>query len=244
MKSFDPQVGARELAPNSHRVELTGKLRSLTFPDACPNCGAAARERLRVRKVFRRKSYRRPWRYFIAEVRVPFCSACIARHESEVERMSTPRRLLTALLSVEALGALFCGGFALFVALKILAPMGQGEPLFAPVLGGVLFFAVIALIQARLAWTRTERFAIPPQTSVTRAFDFSDDVSDALDAEQRRVYAIRNPAFAEAFAALNRGRVWIPDAKAERSERRLTIALAVFLALAVLAGLVLNARGP
>ncbi len=158
--------------------------------------------------------------------------------------MSAPRRALTALFSVEALGALSCGGFALFVALKILSPMGQGEPLFAPVLGGVLLFAAVALIQARLAWTRTERFAIPPQTSVTRAFDFSDDVSDVFDAKQRRVYAIRDPAFAEAFTALNRDRVWTPDPKAERSERRLAIALAAFLALAALAGLVLNTWHP
>ncbi len=244
MKAFEPRVGASGLESHAHRVELTGKLRSLAFPDICPSCGAAARERVRVRKVFRRTSRHRPTRYFIAEARVPFCPACIARHESEVERMSAPRRLLTALVSFEALGALTCGGFALFVALKILSPMGEGDPLGVPILGLMLLFATVALVQARLAWTRTERFAIPPQTSVTRAFDFSDDVSDVLDSEQRRVYAIRDPAFAEAFATLNRDRVWLPDPKTERVERRLTIAFAVFLALAALAGLVLNARGP
>jgi hypothetical protein len=81
---------------------------------------------------------------------------------------------------------------------------------------------------------------VPRQTSVTLAFDFSPDVSDVLDHHQRRVYSMRDPAFAEAFTALNRERVWRTDPVAERAEKRVWIMCAVFLALAGLAALVLN----
>ncbi len=155
--------------------------------------------------------------------------------------MSGPRRVLTALASVETFGAALTGGGALFIAFKALFPIGEMDPVTIAFLGLALLLAAIALGQLRLAWSRTERFTIPPQTSVTLAFDFSDDVSGVLDPAQRRVYASRDPAFAEAFAALNRDRVWTPDPAAQRTESLLKIALVVFLALAALAGWVLNA---
>ena len=51
---------------------------------------------------------------------------------------------------------------------------------------------------------------------------------------------MREPAFAEAFTALNRDRLWQPDPTAERAERRVWIACAVFLAIGALAAAWLN----
>ena len=49
------------LAPHANRVELTGPLRSLAFPNRCANCGAATTGRLPVRKVFVRNAGYRRW---------------------------------------------------------------------------------------------------------------------------------------------------------------------------------------
>ena len=51
---------------------------------------------------------------------------------------------------------------------------------------------------------------------------------------------MRDPAFAEAFTALNRDRLWQPDPAAERKELRVWIVCAVFLAVGALAAALLN----
>jgi hypothetical protein len=96
----------------------------------------------------------------------------------------------------------------------------------------------VALV-VRALW-ETRRYMVPGQTSVTLAFDFSPDISDVLDRSQRRVYAIRETAFAEEFTALNRERIWQPDPVADRAEKRVWIACAVFLLLGALAAALLN----
>ena len=47
---------------------------------------------------------------------------------------------------------------------------------------------------------------VPPLTEITRACDFSDNVGFPFG--RRRFYAIRNPAFAQAFTAANQDRLW------------------------------------
>ena len=81
---------------------------------------------------------------------------------------------------------------------------------------------------------------VPRPTSITIAFDFGPDIADVLDPGERRIYAMRDSAFADTFAALNRDRVWRPDPAAERAELRVWIACAVFLALGGLAAVLLN----
>jgi len=80
-------------------------------------------------------------------------------------------------------------------------------------------------------WRDTRRFRVPPQTEVTLACDFSDDISEAFEGE-RRVYAIRDEGFAEELAAANRDRAWTRAMRAR--SRRLQLAVAtVGVALAV-----------
>jgi hypothetical protein len=78
---------------------------------------------------------------------------------------------------------------------------------------------------------------------VTLACDFSDDISEPFD-PQRRVYSIRNAAFAEAFAAANPQAAWeagSPRAVRGQWRRRLATALLILAAAAGLAWKLLGA---
>lgn len=228
------------LEPHPHRVELTGPLRSLGFPNRCANCGAATAERLPVRKVFgrnagrpRRSSSRRYQGYRIDTVRVPYCLECIAQDARERASVASRWRARLGSLLLQSFPALFPLGFAAY----LLATLGASDS-FARILVTV-FAGAGALLIAR-AWWETRRYMVPRQTGVTLAFDFSPDLSDLLDPGQRRLYAMRDAAFAEAFTALNRDRVWQPDPVAVRAERRVWIACAVFLVVAALVAALLD----
>jgi hypothetical protein len=235
------------LAAHPHRVELTGTLRSLGFPSRCANCGAATTERLPVRKLFGRWSgYRRTATsrryvgYRIDTARVPYCTACIAQDARERQSLASRWRARLGSLLLTSFPALFPLGFAVFLLSTIDPPAHAGEAT-----GGIertfaLAFGVAGAGLIAYAWWDTRRYMVPQQTSVTLAFDFSPDLSDVLDHGERRIYASRDPAFAEAFTALNRERIWQPDPAAERAELRVWIACAVFLALSALAAVLLN----
>jgi hypothetical protein len=235
------------LAPHPHRVELTGPLRSLAFPSRCANCGAVTTERLPVRKVFGRSSgYRRRaisrqyLGYRIDMARVPYCPACIALDERDRESVGSRWRARLGSLLLQSFPGFLPIGFAVYL-LTTVSPTSapdNGSDGFVRALALLFGGCGIALI-VRALW-ETRRYMVPRQTSITLAFDFSPDVSDLLDHQQRRVYAMRDAAFAEAFSTLNRERVWRPDPAAERAEKRVWIAFAVFLGLAALAALLLN----
>jgi hypothetical protein len=138
------------------------------------------------------------------------------------------QRLVTGFLSEMAIPMVLAGGTALFCAKEAAAALPDTAG--AGVMGGVaLFFGLIAAASARSSWASSRRLRVPPQTSVTLACDFSDDVSKPFDAS-RHVYAMRNSAFADALAAANRQEMWEPGsprAARGRSLRRLTLALAI-----------------
>jgi hypothetical protein len=230
--------------PHAHRVALTGPLRSLGFPNRCANCGAVTSERLPVRKVFarhagyrRRTGSRRYRGYRIDTAQVPYCGGCIAQDARERQSVASRWRARLGALLLGSFPALFPLGFAVF----LLTTIGPRKPGYA----GDGFEQILALVFAgagviAYAWWDTRRCMVPRQTSVTLAFDFSPDVSDLLDHSQRRVYAMRDAAFAEAFTALNRDRVWQPDPTAVRAEMRVWIVCAVFLAIGALVAALLN----
>lgn len=242
---LDPRLdGLLEAHP--HRAELTGSLRSLAFPNRCANCGAVTSERLPVSKVFarnagyRRRTGSRPYRgYRIDTAQVPYCGACIARDARERQSAASRWRARLLSLLIQSFPAVFPIGFAIFLLRTVGPESGSGQAGdFVSVMALIFGGAGAALIA--YAWWDTRRYMVPRQTSVTLAFDFSPDVSDVLDHEERRVYAMRDGAFAEAFTALNRERIWQPDPAAERAESRVWIACAVFLALGALVAALLN----
>ena len=233
MQAFQTQFRDRDLARHPHRVELRGTPRRLTWPALCPNCGAPARERIPVRKVFVRgigSHDRSPIRYRIESVPIPFCATCVARHEAAAPVL-TPlvraRTYLQSFLIIPVVGASY------MAVLMIDAAAGAtlGDPVTWLGVGFVAFFALIAVGSVLGMWRQTRRYRVLPQTDVTLACDFSDDISQPFEGE-RRAYAIRDAVFAEAFTASNRDRAWTPAMQA-RSNRRQLVAAAVVIALAV-----------
>ena len=235
------------VAPHLHRVELTGTLRALAFPNRCPNCAGATAERLRIRKVFGRRAGRRRRMspssypgYRIDAADVPYCPACIAQDARERESLASRWRARLPSLTLQSLPALPCLGFAVFLLRTVGAPLHAGDTTVGFERALALLFGVWGLGLIGRAWWETRRYMVPRQTSVTLAFDFSPDISDVLDPGERRIYSMRDAAFAEAFTALNRDRIWLPNPAADRAERLVWIACAVFIALGAIAALLLN----
>lgn len=218
---FDPQSRADGLAPHPHRVEVDGWHGALAMPDLCAYCGAPAGERLLVQKVFAR-TYGiiddRLMEYAIAGVQVPFCPACLARHRAEAPVLTTLQHYGSGLGSQMGLYSLFSGAATLFCAKEALAALVGGGTVMVPaVIGGV--FGLVTAHALRLSWGATTRLRIPEQSEITRAFDFSDDMSEGYRRE-KRIYAIRDASFAGAFRMLNRSVQRIPPSPPTPAERR------------------------
>jgi len=191
----------------------------------------------------RRRTRSRRYRgYRIDTALVPYCGACIAQDARERQSMASRWGARLGGLLLRSFPALFPLGFAVFLLTSVgpasaASASGEGTG-FVGVLALVFGGAGVCLIAH--AWWDTRRCMVPRQTSVTLAFDFSPDVSDLLDRSQRRFYAIRDPAFAEAFTALNRDRVWQPDPAAVRAEMRVWIVCGVVLVIGALLAAVLD----
>ena len=220
------------LAPNPHRVELRGRTGAVVWPPLCPACGAAARHRLRVRKVFVRRRRRGADGIAITAVDIPYCGACIAEHERTRPRMSVARRALSYVASPMLLPIVGFGwmttiwlkdGESMSRALSGLtgaissgAVLRDGLAALGPALPLLLPALVVACLVAMVYQTRP--FRVPKQSEVTRACDFSDDIGDPI-VGRRRVYSIRDAAFAEAFTAANETRLWTVADDVEASYR-------------------------
>lgn len=231
MKHFEPQDGNRSLAPHAHRFELTGDPYSLAFPPVCPNCGGSASGSLLIRKIFRRTHSNSNHRttYEIANARVPFCATCIARHESERERPSPLARIVARFATEATIPALFSGATGVFFLKEAARKAGEFGPSGATIPGIVaLVLLMIAGACLLSAWRSNEKSQIPPQTSVTLAFDFGDEVAAIFDAPHR-TYAIRDATFAEAFIAANAERQWDPASpRAREASRHRTVMYVAF----------------
>jgi len=219
---------AANLADNPYRLELVGTLRALDWPSICANCGASTDERLTVRKVFGRPRsfYRRYGTYrrqIVTAAEVPYCTECAARHRALVPARSLVRDLWRMLWPV--LIPMAGAGYVLMLTLRIaLEEQSRGGTNAKYVWGVPALFAFILLWCLMIAWWSSRAERVEKQTEVTRACDFSDDVSWFFERE-RRMYAMRNQAFAQALGDANRDRVWTADDD-QRSERRMLAGLA------------------
>jgi len=197
-------------------VELAGAPRKLAFPQACASCGTPAGRRLRIEKVFQRERRDQPDRYAVVGVDVPFCTTCIERHRSEVRHLAPVQGLLSLLRSVLLIPA----GVFLVVALVLILPLfhkvadGNWHDVWI-FLALVAGFGVLGLACARAALHQSHRYRVTEPTSVTSAFDFSDNLSGRFERE-RHSYRLLNARFADAFVAVNASRVWHNQGRSAR----------------------------
>lgn len=83
-------------------------------------------------------------------------------------------------------------------------------------------------------WRSTGPSRLDPQTEITRSCDFSEDVSGFLETE-RRIYALRNKAFADRMAARNADRMWTAGDQTRSRTVQFALAALMLAALAALA---------
>lgn len=216
------------LAQHPHRLELKGSTESIVWPAICAYCGARADERIPVRKFFRRRPRRRRGSTGgprAGMARVPFCSGCAQQHRATQQRDSHVAGIIRGLfhpLIIPVVGSAYFGQMA-FRAMPPVSSFSK-EALLA--WGIPAFFGASFLWSLFLLWQVAIRKRTPPQTEITLACDFSEDVSQPFERE-RHIYAMRNKAFADGLATLNPDRVWTDQDQA--SSRRKSNVLAVVL---------------
>lgn len=217
-RSNRQQRGLAALASHAHHAELRGAPNELAWPAICANCGAPASERIAVRKVFKRRhpeseryTSRLFW-YKVYSARIPFCASCARDHRATVN-VPTITGAVTALLFHPNIIAIIGFTWLLRMSLRDV----HGFSLTDPRNRSAWEFVALPLLglawSLGLAWRLTLPSRIPPQTEVTLACDFSNDVSELYERE-RHIYAIRNETFAAALVQANQRRVWTPDDQA------------------------------
>jgi hypothetical protein len=167
---FIPQSRDSDLAQHTHRLELRGAPTDFVWPDVCPACGAPARDRLEVQKVFVRRHRRRGARYAVTSFAVPFCEKCVDRHHAETRPMSPLRRVVSyfqSFLIIPAVGAAYLASVTLPAAAGTTADQPAGRWAW----GLVAAFVAICVASLIAIVPATRRFRVPQQTSITRAFD-------------------------------------------------------------------------
>jgi hypothetical protein len=217
---------ASALADHPYRLELVGSPGALDWPTLCASCGTGTDSRLTVRKVFGRpRSFNRRStsfrRQIIAAAEVPYCADCAARHRALVP----PRSFLGDLWRMLWPVLIPMFGFGWFFKLTVgiaLEEQSRGGTNAKYVWGLPVFFAFGLLWCLVIAWWSSRAARVEKQTEVTRACDFSDDVSWFWERE-RRIYALRDQRFAQALAEANRDRLWADDDD-RRSHRTAMIA--------------------
>lgn len=227
------------LAEHPYSLEVRGTPRELSWPRVCAYCGDAASEQITVTKAYRPRPRRHGGRsagfmrpYHISAAPIPFCGKCAAEHRATVRPPSTASKLASFLftpLVIPVIGSAW------------LASLIYGAMRGATGAGALFGWGLLALMVANIVWCtflmwQTSRVhRLDPQTEITRACDFSEDVSYLYEKE-RRIYAMRNKTFAEAMASLNRDRVWTEEEQARSMKMSF---LSAVLMLAALGGIAL-----
>jgi hypothetical protein len=193
----------------------------LQFPALCPNCGATAVQKLPVKRALKLLIYdsEAPTEtvHEIPEYAVPFCDSCILRHRGEIRTASRwlwLKRLFWG--SGEALGGVVVIATGFLFASSALERMSLTPLILAAfpwTVGGLLL---------RRNWRRNRYLAVPAETSMTAAVEFTPDLSAAHE-PAGRAFRFRNAAYTEEFPRANAERLWDPhgsEASQAREKRR------------------------
>lgn len=178
-------------------------------------------------------------RHTVTAAEIPYCAVCAAQHRS-----LTPPRSIT----LQALGIIFTpllipivGSIIMgTIALRAVLGISPSESYARVAWGLPALFLAICIWSIYCAWEMTRADRVERQSDVTLACDFSDDVSWFFERE-RRIYAMRNEAFASALADANPDRVWTPEDD-KRSGRISTAVVVIGIGVAVWAAVVFGAR--
>lgn len=221
-----------DLPPDAIRVAVTGPARTLAWPAMCPNCGEPASKPIRIYKVFMRKTRRRPWHYHMRSIEIPYCERCTREHYAMVK----PPGLFTGWLAVFRSPLIISLAGATIMGFLLGGDLIEGilDPttrLIALAIAAALAAAALSSIIG--AWWSFRFERMPKQTEITRACDFSDNLGNIFIG-QRRVFAIRNPRFAEAFAAANRERLLTDAIRKSDGRRNSMLALGGLVLLVII----------
>jgi hypothetical protein len=213
-------------------TSIVGPLDRLAFPELCPACGARATQALDIPKWFLRRYDESNDERVYAEVRVPFCARCAEQHERERALQPDVPAYRYPGLFEHVIPAVYIAMGLFF--LSIAARVADKGLIFVAVLGAIgLFFLAVAIAATVGAWRVPWYERVPAQTSITSAFDYTDDESDVFQPTRRR-YFIRNADFGERFAALNANKQWDPRGpEAARALWKWGLAIVVFILLLI-----------
>lgn len=194
--------------------------------------------------------------HYVATVAAPACAGCIGAHERELRPIpaEVKRRLLRGWLVAAlpfAVPLAVCTWLLAVLGPNLLEALAERDPASAAVWGAACgFFALLWLMFLRLvmqggwpmilapggsapAYAQAERgplgsrFVVPAEpTSLTRALDFTDDVSRLFEGERHR-FSFRNREVAAGFAELNAHREWDPASPRAQLAARARLGLVV-----------------
>jgi hypothetical protein len=210
-----------EPVPHPHRMALWGAPAEARFPPLCPNCGSAASRSLPLAKSFVRSTASdTPNETVVLSVAVPFCDACIARHDASSTPPGPLSTLLTGFASAEMFGAAGFAAAAAFTTFQALRELSRGRASHFLVFAALaLAFGAIAAYLGRKAWHDTEHARVRPQTEVSRAFDYGDNQPAPFRAPMYTC-TMRDDRFFAAFQALNRDIEFLPGSAEETADRQ------------------------
>ncbi|MGZ8455866.1 MAG: hypothetical protein ACXWZ4_04640, partial [Gemmatirosa sp.] len=127
------------------RVQVTGPLHAVRFPDACARCGAQAHGTLRVEKMFRRTYTDSPTTYLFATLDVPFCDPCRAQHARELAPVDPAvLRKLRWTFVLRVLPYVLPVGVLLWMFPKVLVPIARSLARDGPNWGVAMGVGILA----------------------------------------------------------------------------------------------------
>ena len=129
------------------------------------------------------------------------------------------------------------GAFGLFLTPKLLPKALTSDPWGLLTLLPLAFFYGLSYLCFRAAMSQTRYMTVPPPTSISKAVDFTADVSEIFEPSWHR-FTFENADYAELFRNANAERIWRKRSEKARkaASRRsmLTIAFIVAMAAAVI----------
>jgi hypothetical protein len=209
---------------------------ALVLPPICASCGAPANGLLPFANVFDRPIFKyahagRPnddTAYHIVHARMPCCDACQRQHEAELPRRSSLFYVGTLFTSESMIFVVCAAIFAGYFYGRAFHGGGRGVDIGPLVIAAAATLMAVAGVFS--AKSVTKRLRLAPQTSITRRFAFSDNLSLAPLTAPHFQYTLYNKMFGDAFAAANRAALWSEDNPEVRRGRRhsLTASLLIF----------------